>query len=52
MGTVTKRFGATLANRPFLSRLLRVDVKSGSQMSVRPSVRPQKVSSISMKFGM
>jgi len=34
---------------------LRVDLItftiSGSQMSVRPSIRPQKVSSISMKFG-
>jgi len=38
---------------PFLGRLPKVDliILEGGKMSVRPSVRPQKVSSISMKFG-
>jgi len=43
----------------FLGRLLRVDqikwvsnVRPPVHTSVRPSVRPQKVSSISMTFGM
>jgi len=38
--------------RILLGRLLRVDLMHGSQKcSVRPSVHPRKVSSISMKFG-
>ena len=38
---------------PFLGRLPKVDliILEGGKMSVRTSVRPQKVSSISMKFG-
>jgi len=37
----------------FLGQLPKVDliILEGEKMSVRPSVRPQKVSSISMKFG-
>ena len=45
---VTKRL-----EKLFLGRLPKVDliILEGGKMSVRPSVRPQKVSSISMKFG-
>ena len=49
------------SRRPFLGRLPKVDLiilegrgegKMSVRTSVRPYVRPQKVSSISMKFGM
>jgi len=50
---------STVSAEDFLGRLLRVDlikwvsnVRLPVHMSVRPSVRPQKVSLISMKFGM
>ena len=41
------------AQKRFLGRLPKVDliILEGGCPSVRPSVRPQKVSSISMKFG-
>ena len=45
------KLGSARRRPRVLGRILRVDLMKPTSMSVRPSVRPQNVSSIRMKFG-